>query len=526
MSQFAAVSGHDSDSLGIAGEDAFRSLCSRAKLIPTKTDVDRCGWDFRVEWRTTDHALITDNSPPRRAALVQVKSVFSGSDKFAVRLGAANDLVKAVEPSFFVVLVFSQELELLEVHGAPTVGPIASEILKAIRQFVAKGEDARPRSKQFGIKKWTDLISVQPKALADYFSDHIGPDLREYSAAKQKFLRETGYEEAHLSLNAKLYGTPEEVADAFLGDRPISGELVSAFEQRFKISLPLENFEPMSGSFEFDPKPHAQSRVTFQDTTSRRRFRFEGNEYRLPAIVADRFIKVKFDFQYFSLYLTRSSPGNVKVAFRTKAEELRSIRATSQSWLEFYRFIAAASTSRLVLKVRQIGAESDAWAGEVGPEPILGNKLQMERAIAVLELLDRITRESGAISLQFSPNDIADMEHTLDCLAQSFGRIERPFLNLSVDTLDPPLMKGRVILLLTFRLFSQFLTVIIRAECVEHIPRDSRDEFALKDVAYLRSELTDDFDEVNSIASDLASKFVDEYVLMLPQGDIEEAGEK
>lgn len=516
------MSGHESDSLGVAGEDAFRSLCSRAKLIPTKTDVDRCGWDFRVEWRTTKNAPITDSSPPRRAALIQVKSVFAGSDRFAVRMGAANDLVKAVEPSFFIVLVFSQDLALLEVHGAPTVGPIATEILKSIRQFVAKGEDARNRSKRFGIARWTDPIAAEPKALVSYLSDHIGCDLREYATAKQKFLKETGYEEARLSLNAKLYGTPEEVADAFLGDRPISGELISAFEERFKVSLPLDKFEPVSGSFEFDPEPHARSRVTFLDSANRQRFRFEGDEYRLPAIVADRFAKVKFDFQYFSLYLARGPNENAKVSFRTKAKDLRSTRATAQSWLQFYRFIEAVSTNRLALKVRQIGAQADDWAGDVGPEPLLGDRLQMERAIAVLELLNSITRECGVISLEFSPNDIANMEQTLDCLAQSFGRTDPPYLNMSVDTLETPLLRPSVVLLMTFKFLEQLLTVLVEADIVEHVPGDGRDIFTLRNVKYLRSELSDDFDEVEAIASELAENRPQQDVLMLPQGDLGE----
>jgi hypothetical protein len=70
-------------------------------LIVTKTDVDRCGWDFRVEWRNRSTTKLLDTSPPRKAAFIQVKAVFEDSKRFDVRLGAANDLIKTLDPSFF-----------------------------------------------------------------------------------------------------------------------------------------------------------------------------------------------------------------------------------------------------------------------------------------------------------------------------------------------------------------------------------------------------------------------------------------
>lgn len=513
------MSGHQSDALGIAGEDAFRSLCSRAKLIVTKADVDRCGWDFRVEWRDTSKRKMSDQSPPRLAALVQVKSVFVGANRVAIRLGAANDLVRSLEPSFFVVLVFSKDLELLEVRGASTFGPIACEILKSIRRFVASGSDARNRTKQLALAKWTDPIRDTPDKFASYFTEHIGTDLRSYSTSKHEFLESSGFEEAPLTLNAKLFGTPEEIADAFLGDRSVSGELLSAFQERFKIALPVDGFKPMTGSFSFAPEPSAGVRATLRDRSTRRQFRFEGDEYQLPAIVMEHLGKLKFDFLYFSLYVVRDPERTAIISFSANAKKIRSISDTIAGWLNFYSFLDALSSHRLDIAIRRIGSPGDGLTGELGPDPTFGTP-QIKRALGVLKLLDAIYRDCGIAALKFSPNDISCMEHTLDCLAQSFGRAGPPYLNLSVDTIDPPLVSGRVVLLLTFHVFSQFLTLIVRAECVEHTARGQRDEFALRNVEYLKAELTDTFDEADAIGSEFADDSEDEYVLMLPQGDV------
>lgn len=514
------MSGEESDSLGLAGEDAFRSLCSRAKLIVTKSDPDRCGWDFRLEWRRTKGRKLSDSSPPRRAALVQVKSVFKGASNFTVRLGAASDLVNTLEPSFFVVLVFDRQLNLAEVRVAPTLGPIASEILRAVRQCAADESDAVNRPKHFRVTKWAEKIADHPGAIDAYFREHIGDDLRQYSAKKQKFLKETGFEGAHVSLNARLFGTPEEVADAMLGDRSILGELVSAFEERFNIPLPLENFQPSAGAFEFSPVPFAQVRATFEDKRNGKRFKFEGTEYRLPAIIAEDFRKIKFDFQYFTLHLLQPAHGVGKISFTVRAKDLKSVRATARSWLEFYRFLDSASRRRLKISVRQIGSSGSALVGSAGGDPEISSKFQTATAVEILSLLNTVVRDCGLESAELSPDDVNNMENLLNCLVQASGKIGPPYLNLEVDSLDNPITQPRLLLLFTLGFLDRLLTIIVDAFFVEHVAGDTRDLYKLERVKYLRSDITDDYEEVETIASLLASKHADRDVLMLPQGDI------
>jgi hypothetical protein len=435
-------------------------------------------------------------------------------------LGAASDLVNTLEPSFFAVLVFSKKLNLTAIHMAPTVGPVASEILRSIRQCSADGTDASGQTKQLGIAKWTERIAKNPRALNEYLLGHIGPNLRDYSAKKQKFLKETGFDGAYLSLNAKLFGTPEEVADAFLGDRSILGELVSAFEERFKIPLPLENFAPSAGSFEFSPEPYAQVKAKFGDPLNGQKFRFDGQEYRLPSIIAASFSKVKLEFSYFTLYLVETPGGLGKIALSVKSKDLKEVRDTARRWLEFYRFLDSASKRKLEVQVRRIGSSGTALFGTAGGDSVISERFQTSRAVAILNLLDTVVRDCGLESAELSPDDVNSLEHMLDCLVRSSGKAGPPYLHLEIDRIDNPLTKRRALMLFTFRFLDQFLTIYVQANMVEYVPGKSRDIFKLERVKYLKSDITDDYEEVEAMASALASKHPSKDVLMLPQGDV------
>ena len=61
------------EELGDVGEDLFRSLCSRARLNCNKSERDRTGWDFRVEFKMDGDAGATLDQRSPRAAQIQLK---------------------------------------------------------------------------------------------------------------------------------------------------------------------------------------------------------------------------------------------------------------------------------------------------------------------------------------------------------------------------------------------------------------------------------------------------------------------
>ncbi|MGV8364822.1 hypothetical protein, partial [Pseudomonas aeruginosa] len=80
-------------------------LCSQARLTANKSDRDRTGWDFRVEFPIAAAAGMTLDQRLPRACQIQIKTTAGerGSRDVA-KLSAIERLAKDVAPAAVVVM--------------------------------------------------------------------------------------------------------------------------------------------------------------------------------------------------------------------------------------------------------------------------------------------------------------------------------------------------------------------------------------------------------------------------------------
>jgi hypothetical protein len=101
----------NSDELGEKGESRFKEFCADAKLICNKSDRDRAGWDFIVDFPFVDQkALSLDNRVAPSSCHIQVKTVYASTRSVRLKLNMAERLAKELKPSFVFVIKVNEDL--------------------------------------------------------------------------------------------------------------------------------------------------------------------------------------------------------------------------------------------------------------------------------------------------------------------------------------------------------------------------------------------------------------------------------
>jgi len=122
-----------SDELGAVGEQEFGRLCAQAKLVCNKSERDRTGWDFIVEFpMVAPGPRLSLDQRATTAAHVQLKTTATTSP-ISLRLSAAERLAKDVRPAFIVVFQMSADGRSLGGHLIHLLGAPLARVLKRLR---------------------------------------------------------------------------------------------------------------------------------------------------------------------------------------------------------------------------------------------------------------------------------------------------------------------------------------------------------------------------------------------------------
>ncbi|MGO4660194.1 hypothetical protein AB4Z34_36430, partial [Ensifer sp. 2YAB10] len=131
-----------SDELGEKGESRFRELCADAKLVCNKSERDRVGWDFTVDFGFSSQGDISlDKRLPPVSCQVQVKTITSNSRSVRVRLNMAERLAKDVKPAFIFVLRVNDKNSFIDAYLLHIYGSRLEAILKRLRKESAAGTE-------------------------------------------------------------------------------------------------------------------------------------------------------------------------------------------------------------------------------------------------------------------------------------------------------------------------------------------------------------------------------------------------
>lgn len=232
------------DELGDAGEDLFQSLCSRARLTCNKSNRDRTGWDFRVEFPLdTSGAAPLDRRMPR-VCQIQVKSTAGDAgSRVPASLSSIDRLAKDAAPSAIVVFRLRRDGTPMMGYVIHLIDDALGRILRRLRLAQADGRsDLNKMLITFDYLKGR-RFKPTPEGLREALAEVAAPDVSGYATRKRDQLASLGYEEGGgLEVEALLQvDSPENLGRMFSGLQPLKPIQLVGYDRRFGIRIPYRD---------------------------------------------------------------------------------------------------------------------------------------------------------------------------------------------------------------------------------------------------------------------------------------------
>lgn len=328
----------NSDELGEKGESHFKEICADAGLICNKSDRDRSGWDFIVEF-PLDKAKETtlDKRISPLSCHIQLKTMKDGNKSFKMRLTSAERLAKEVKPAFVYVFLVNEKLQFTRSYILHFTGDRLSAVLKKLRVEELKGTSPNKINKKTISITVRDIecIGTTGESLRGALVSTCGNDIYDYMVKKSEELKCLGYTESpYKGAMTLLPSYEDEIVDAFLGlknDLKLLSFQVN--ESRFGIDLPLDSFG--EGKIHFDPNPCDQCTIVIRSDSLSGPAIFDGRIFIPPKVLfteKNRKIAVKSDLFTIVIY-----DDHYTIFFNV----IGGIRKTANEWSHFWRMMLA-----------------------------------------------------------------------------------------------------------------------------------------------------------------------------------------
>jgi hypothetical protein len=269
--------------LGDLGEDDFRRWCTLNRLIRSKPDQDRLGWDCFVEFEPeVDSAVPLDKQSALKKVLVQVKSTDRPSRSVRGKLSAFKHLVDADLPAFIAHIDYSDQQEprrAVLLHIGPTQ---IEDILRKVRKTEKAGR--LDLHNVYMTLSLAEAAEIEPGGgnLRQIILDSIPRSGADYVTAKAVCRKTCGYDEHSITAQFTLTRdtSVEAVVDLMIGKvRSIPfGEMVIS-KTRFGMTLDKEMDHLAEGKLSVQIKPLQQCKL----------IAFGGNQHRRIEMMADVF---------------------------------------------------------------------------------------------------------------------------------------------------------------------------------------------------------------------------------------------
>lgn len=207
-----------------------------------KSQVDRTGWDFIVEFpfpKMLEGKTLDKRGSPI-SCHVQVKAIKATRDRFVMRLSSAERLAKEVKPTFIYVLQLDEDArDFGNAYLVHILDGNLAKILQRLRKEHSKGNLVINRQTiTMSIRDGVQLAPNGP-ALRAAIEAAVGPDLHAYTVKKTDQRHKLGYEERPFETQFRMQlDKPLQLVDVFLGlqqNVPIKG--LNTVEKRFGIKL-------------------------------------------------------------------------------------------------------------------------------------------------------------------------------------------------------------------------------------------------------------------------------------------------
>jgi len=340
----------NSDNLGEKGESRFKELCADVGLTCNKSDRDRTGWDFIVEFPFEDHP--DESLDLRKTPLschVQQKTIYTTSKSVSLKLNMAERLAKELKPSFVCVFkVNKANNEFTDAYLIHISNNRLGAILKRLRQ-----EEVASNSKLLNKKfisfspKESERIGLSGTSIKEALKCFCGSDIHRYSEEKHKQLQRLGFEARPIEAKVTFESLDkEQLLDVFLGlakDVPVS--LFETSETRFGITLPGVR--------------HTQSKITFQPSPSDScTITVRGDELNSPAVFkGDVFFPPK-ELDPLSRVVIRSDLFSVQIELSDTGTrptfhfEILGKSCSPTTWADYWRMLSVFQKNTGIVEIK------------------------------------------------------------------------------------------------------------------------------------------------------------------------------
>mgnify|MGYP003630683174 CR=1 FL=1 len=341
----------NSDELGEKGESRFKEICADASLVCNKSDRDRTGWDFIVEF-PFDHVSPDFSSlDARKSPLschVQVKTILDSSQTISMRLSSAERLAKELKPSFVFVFKVGERLEFTESFLIHMFDERLGLILKRLRQEEKKGTAPKNiNKKKISLTPSTsERIIPSGEALAFAIKKACDGEINEYVIRKSDQLKKLGFEQRPYEGKMTLHYGEDDIADVFLGLKKARATDLHLSIKRFGIGLPT--LDATEGHIKIQPEPFDECTLFARTPGKPIPTIFKGKAYRPAINLPKDSNKLLFNFSIFSLLISENR-GNSKFIFNFEDEnEIQKI----DIWISLFKILNMFSRGNGELEIR------------------------------------------------------------------------------------------------------------------------------------------------------------------------------
>lgn len=243
--------------VGPLGESTLRKLASEANASLTRTDDDRWGWDYLLEFPLPlqMRSEEADRVEELCRCLVQVKSTDSPGSSCQVKVSNWMYLVGTALPSFILALHFDGTRDCSALYVVHIWDDQISTVLRRVRELGVAGEGDQLHKHKLTVR-WRDtdrLPEVSGKALLRRIEEHIGPSPAAYSDKKLQLWRSVGYDAGNALVTVRIEVPPEYqkrhpdelLADSVLGLVP-SLQVAGGEVRDLRFGIPGTLLRPIS----------------------------------------------------------------------------------------------------------------------------------------------------------------------------------------------------------------------------------------------------------------------------------------
>jgi hypothetical protein len=311
--------------LGPLGETEFTKLCLQVDLTIHKSQMDRTGWDFLVEfpWKP-DNLSPQDILPAPLECKIQVKSTNEQRKRESITLSNLHRLIKAKIPAFYCFIEFDGKPEPQAIYLVHVGKEIIEKTLRRIRELENKdnGYQLNKHTLDITYGDADRLADITGQSLKHEIEKHIPEGMGKYIENKNQLLKTLGFEDGRYQFNFTLASDDpiRDILDLSLGIRKeldIDNSIIH--DKRFGILSKTPYIERYGGILSLKVEP-LEAELKFKEYKFSPGISFPANLYISPfnEFIPQERIKLRVESRFFEFIIELNQ--NINFSIRSYAE--------------------------------------------------------------------------------------------------------------------------------------------------------------------------------------------------------------